>query len=148
MLFLTFINMCLWTSVLKVKLIVGQVISTCKLFVSGSVLEDLKGKQVHPPERCCPSIQSCLTVLGFTFLLISLPIHLLGSIAVWRKRVRMWCWSLILSHQVFWASHEWIHVRSRLQRKHLKRFNTKKKSKVMINPEILFLWLAFPSGWW
>lgn len=48
------------------KLTVGKVTSTCKLFVSGSVLEDLKGKQVHRPERCCPSIQSCLGVDGFT----------------------------------------------------------------------------------
>lgn len=49
------------------KLNVGKVISTCKFFVSGSVFEDLKGKQVHPPERCCPSIQNCLTAHGFTF---------------------------------------------------------------------------------
>lgn len=57
----------LWTSVINIKFIAGKVIPTCKLFVSGSALEDLKRKQVHPPERCCPSTRTCLTVHDITF---------------------------------------------------------------------------------
>lgn len=64
------------------KFIIGKVISTCRLFVSGSILEDLKGKhQVYTPERlwvfqhiivslCVVSLWGGMHLLWFLYLYV------------------------------------------------------------------------------